>query len=105
MLNKTSLKTFGRKKSKLDNTPGEIVRDHIIQASMKAAEKTGYVTGNQTDSLLKISEKTNNAIDGSTVIAGGTESASALGRITFKATRDIARGLCLHRTLSCIQNM
>lgn len=92
MLNKASVKTFGRKKSKLDNTAGEIVRDQIIEASIKAAERTAYSVGNQTDSIIGIAEKAKNAIDGGTVLAGGGESASALGRIAFKASRDIARG-------------
>ena len=92
MLNKTSLKTFGRKKSKLDNTTGEIVRDHITQASMQAAEKAVYATGNQTDSVLGMAKKAKHAFDGGTALAGETESASALGRIVFKGSQDLARG-------------
>ena len=79
MLKKQNIRISGRKKSDLKNTPGEVVRDSIIKAGMKAA----------------------GIVDGGTTLAGGTESASAIGRIAFKTTRDIARddtictGLCL----------
>lgn len=92
MLKKQSIKVSGRKKSELQNTPGEIVRDNIIKAGMKAAEEAGYAAGNKTDVLIELAQKAGNVIDGGTILVGGSESASAFGRIAFKTTQDMARG-------------
>jgi hypothetical protein len=80
------------KKSKLYLTPGENVRDAIIQAGIKAAEESGYAAGNTTERLVNIASKVGPVIDRATELGLGTESASALGRVAFKATKDIARG-------------
>nr|YP_010472412.1 hypothetical protein N4L43_pgp097 [Pleurosigma intermedium]UVG42023.1 hypothetical protein [Pleurosigma intermedium] len=95
MLKKTSIKFSQREKSELRNaeaakTAGEIVRDKMIEAGMKAVEESAYTAGNNR--ILELAKKAKNAVDGGTALAGGTESASALGQIGFKATKDIARG-------------
>ena len=87
-----NIKISERKKSKLDNTPGEIVRDAIIKAGIKTAEEAGYAAGNKTELLIELAQKSGSVVDGGTALVGGSESASAFGRIAFKATRDIARG-------------
>ena len=101
MLRKTSLKFSQREKSELRNaeaakTAGEIVRDKMIEVGIKAVEESAYITGNKTNKTLElaleVAEKAKNAVDGGTALAGGTESAGALGRIGFKVTKDIARG-------------
>ena len=97
MLKKTSFKLSQREKSELRNaeaakTAGEIVRDKMIEAGLKAVEESAYATGNKTNKILELAEKAKDTIDGGTALAGGTESAGALGRIGFKATKDIARG-------------
>lgn len=92
MLKKQNTKVSGRKKSELQNTPGEIVRDNIIKAGIKAAEEAGYAAGNKTDVLVELAQKAGSAIDGGTALVGGSESASAFGRIAFKTTQDMARG-------------
>ena len=81
-----------RKKSQLKVTPGENVRDAIIQAGIKAAEESGYAAGNTTEKLVNIASSAGNFVDRGTELGGGGESASALGRIVFKTGKDIARG-------------
>ena len=81
-----------RKKSELKATPGENVRDAIIKAGIKAAEESAYAAGNNTEKLIKLSESVGTVVDRGTELAGGGESAAALGKIVFKTTRDIARG-------------
>ena len=81
-----------RKSSELNGTPGENVRDAIIKAGLKAAEESGYAAGNQTEKFVEIASNIGSKVDLGTQLAGGGESARALGRIAFKATRDIARG-------------
>ena len=97
MLKKTSIKFSQREKSKLRNaetgkTAGEFVRDKMIDAGLEAVKESAYVAGDKTNKILEIAEKAKDAVDGGTALAGGTESASALGRIGYKATKDIARG-------------
>ena len=92
MLSKRHIKISGRKKSELQNTPGEVVRDNIIKAGIKAAEEAGYAAGNKTEVLVELAQKAGGVVDGGTALVGGSESASAFGRIAFKATQDIARG-------------
>ena len=92
MLKKIRNKISKRKKSELRVTPGENVRDAIIKAGIKAAEESGYAAGNKTDQLVTIAEKFGTAVDRGSELAGGGESATALGRIAFKTTKDIARG-------------
>lgn len=92
MSNKSNIKISGRKKSELQNTPGENVRDSIIKAGIKAAEEAGYAAGNRTEIMVELAQKAGNTVDKGTALVGGSESASAIGRISFKATRDAARG-------------
>ncbi len=92
MLKKQNIRVSGRKKSQLQNTPGEFVRDNIIKAGMKAAEEAGYAAGNKTEVLVELAQKAGGAVDGGTALVGGGESASAFGRIAFKTTQDMARG-------------
>lgn len=61
-----------KKTSALKSTPGESVRDAIL--SSNTAEKAADI------------------IKGATALAGGTQSADALGKIIFKASKDVARG-------------
>ena len=58
----------------------------------KAAEESGYATGNQTEKLLALANKVGTVVDRGTTYAGGSESASAIGRIAFKTAKDVARG-------------
>ncbi len=46
------------KKSKLEWTPGENIRDARIKAEIKSAEEAGYAAGNNTEKLVEIAEKT-----------------------------------------------
>ena len=93
-----------RKELELKVTPGENVRDAIIKAGIKAAEESGYAAGNTTEKLVDIASRAGNFVDRGTELVGGGETASSLGRIAFKTTKDIARGdsvctgLCL---ISC----
>lgn len=90
-----------RNKSRLALTPGEKVRDNLIKAGMEAAKQSGYAAGNTTEKVVNLAEKAGSIVDGSTKLVGGSEAAGSLGRIAFKATRDIARadtvctGLCV----------
>jgi hypothetical protein len=106
MLKGINNKISGRKKSKLKLTPGENIRDAIIKAGIKTAEESAYVAGNNTDklvnisenlgklseNLVKLSEKLGGVADRGTGLVGGTESATAFGKIAFKTTKDMARG-------------
>ena len=80
------------KKSELYGTPGENVRDAIIQAGLKAAQESGYAAGNTTERLVNIAAKTGTVVDRATELGFGSESAAALARVSFKATKDIVRG-------------
>lgn len=86
------LKKSKNKKSELYVTPGESVRDTIIQAGIKAAEESGYAAGNTTERLVDIATKAGNTVERATELGFGTESAGALSRVAFKATKDAARG-------------
>lgn len=80
------------KKSELYLTPGENVRDAIIKAGIKTAQESGYAAGNTTERLVDIASKAGTVLDRATELGLGTESASALGRVAFKVTKDVARG-------------
>lgn len=90
-----------KKKWQLYVSPGESVRDAIIKSGLKAAEESGYVAGNRTEWLVNIASRAGTTLDRATEVALGTESAGALGRVTFKATKDITRGntVCTGRCL------
>jgi len=81
-----------QKISKLKVTPGESVRDAMIKAGIKAVEESGYAAGNTTEKLVNIATQSGQIIDRATELGGGGEAASALGKIVFKTTKDIARG-------------
>jgi hypothetical protein len=92
MLKKIKNSFRKQKKSKLNITPGEGVRDAIIKAGIKTAEESGYAAGNQTEKLVEIAFKVGTVVDRGTELSGGGESANALGRIAFKTAKDAARG-------------
>jgi len=61
--------------------------------------EAAYQAGNNTDKVIKISEKIrtgvdnlNNVIGKGTALVSGSESSGALAKIAFKTTKDIARG-------------
>ena len=81
-----------QKISKLKVTPGESVRDAMIKAGIKAVEESGYAAGNTTEKLVNIATQSGQIVDRVTELGGGGEAASALGKIVFKTTKDIARG-------------
>lgn len=81
-----------RQKLELKGTPGENVRDAIIKAGIKAAEESGYAAGNPTEKFVEFASSIGTTVDRGTELIGGGESATALGKIAFKTTKDIARG-------------
>jgi len=78
--------------STLNLSPGETVRDAIIQSGIAAAKEAGYASGNVTEKLVNIATQLGKGVDLGTSLVGGSESATALGRIAFKTGKDIARG-------------
>jgi hypothetical protein len=92
MLQKFRNRFRKRNSLELKITPGENVRDAIIKAGIEAAEKSGYAAGNTTEQLVKIASNIGNSVDLGTQLTVGSESASALGRIAFRLTKDAARG-------------
>ena len=92
MLKNQGLQTSKRRTVELRNTLGESVRDSIIEAGIKAAKEAGYAAGNKTDTFVEVAQKIGDKIDGATALGGGVESASSVGRIALKATKDVARG-------------
>jgi len=101
MLPNITNKIVRKRKSELQVTPGENVRDAIIKAGLKAAEESGYAAGNTTERMVDIASNTGNAVDLGTTLVFGGESSKSLGEILYKTTKDIARrdslctGLCL----------
>jgi len=92
MLKKRNNRLSERKKSELKVTLGENVRDAIIKAGLEAVEESAYVAGNKTDKIIKLAESVSGLVDRGTELIGGGESATALGKIAFKTTKDAARG-------------
>ena len=92
MLKKIKKHFRKQKISKLKVTPGESVRDAMIKAGIKAVEESGYAAGNTTEKLVNIATQSGQIVDRVTELGGGGEAASALGKIVFKTTKDIARG-------------
>lgn len=88
MFKKLKNKFQSYKKSKLQITPGEAVRDSIIESGIQAA----YQAGNKTDDVYQIARTAKNAIDGGIAFCGAGECSKSLGTIVFKAGKDIARG-------------
>ena len=101
MLKKIKNKLRRKNRSKLRVTPGENVRDAIIQAGLKTAQESGYAAGNTTERLVQIADNLGTAVDRGTELGFGGEAATALGKIAFKTGKDIVRkdpvctGLCL----------
>lgn len=81
-----------KKTTDLKGSPGENVRDAMIQAGIKAAQESGYAAGNTTERLVDIASSTGTWVDRGSQLIGGGESARALGNIAFKTTKDIMRG-------------
>jgi len=86
------------RKSQLQITPVEAVRDSIIQSGLEAA----YAAGNSTEKVAKVASTAENLINGGTTLVGGSEASSSLNRIIFKAGRDIARGDTTCTGLCCM---
>lgn len=102
MLKKVQNQFRKQKKSQLKGTPGENVRDAIIKAGLQAAQESGYAAGNTTERLVNMAEKTATILDRGSELIGGGESVSAVGRIAFKTTKDIARGDSVCTGLCCV---
>lgn len=98
MFKKLKNKFQSYRKSKLKITPGEAVRDSIIESGLQAA----YVAGNKTDEVHQIARAAKTAVDGGVALCGGGEASKALGTIVFKATKDIARGDATCTGLCCV---
>ena len=92
MLKKIKNRISKRKISELKNSPGESIRDAMISAGIKAVQESAYVAGNNTDEIVSLAKKVGSVVDGGTALAGGTESAGALGKILYKTSKDVARG-------------
>jgi hypothetical protein len=92
MLKGVRNRIFKRKKCELKTTPGENIRDAVINSGIKAVQESAYALGNNRDEMAFALETAKIAVEGGTALAGGTESAGALGKILFKTTKDIARG-------------
>lgn len=63
-----------RRKSELKLTPGESIRDAIINAGIEAAKESGYAAGDRMEKFVEIASKVGNFIDHGTELVG--ESAS-----------------------------
>ena len=90
-----------KKELELYGSLGENIRDNVIKAGVKAAEESAYAAGNTTEKLVEVASNAGTIIDRAAELGLGTESAGALGKVLFKATKDAARndklctGLCL----------
>jgi|TARA_B110000977_G_scaffold126543_1_gene161805 hypothetical protein len=91
MLRRIKNRISRRKISELKNSPGESIRDAMISKRIKIVQESAYGAGNSTDEIGRVAEKVGNIIDGGTALAGGTESANALGLILYKTSKDAAR--------------
>ena len=89
---KKCLRFKRNRKSALKSTAGEIVRDSILEIGIKTAQDSAYIAGNNTQRLADVAERVADFVEGATSLAGGTESAGALGKIAFKTTKDLSRG-------------
>ena len=75
MLKKFTNKIYNRKKLELKVTPGEQVKDGIINAAVQAAQESAYVAGNNTDKIVKIADNLGNIIERGTELVDGVEGA------------------------------
>lgn len=98
MLKKFKKKFQSYKESRLKVTPGEAIRDGMIDSAIKAA----YVAGNNTDKIAEFAETTKAAVDGGIALVGGGEASKSLGTILFKAGKDIARKDVTCTSLCCV---
>jgi len=76
----------------LQLTPGESIRDAIIEAGIKTAQESGYAAGNTTERLVNIASRLETVVDRGMELGLSSEAATSLGKIAFKTTKDIARG-------------
>ena len=81
-----------RKKPQLKMSVGEDVRDFIIKSGVESVKDAAYISGNNTERVLKIAEMAKTGLETAGGAIGGVESGGALGKIAYKTTRDIARG-------------
>ena len=79
MFKKLKNKFQSYRKSKLKITPGEAVRDSIIESGIQAV----YAAGNKTDEVHQIARVAKTAVDGGVALCGGGEASKALGSIAF----------------------
>ena len=78
-------------------TPGEQIRDKLIEKGTDAVKEAAYVAGNSTDSL---GQSRNFIIKTGSVL----EASKATGNLAFKASRDYSRGdpLCTGLCTVCL---
>lgn len=81
-----------RKKPQLKMSIGDDVRDYIIKSGVESVKDAAYISGNNTERVLKIAEMAKTGLETAGGAIGGVESGGALGKIAYKTTRDIARG-------------
>lgn len=98
MFKKLKNKFRNSRKSKLQVTPGESIRDSIIQSSIQAA----YAAGNSTEKVAETASIVKDAADGGIALFGGGEASTSLGKIMFKAGKDVARGDATCTGLCCV---
>lgn len=87
MLKNRNLNISGRKKSELQNTPNEILRNNMMKAGLIALEESSYVAS-KTQIMIEVVQKAERAVDGGAVLISGSESASAFGQIASKVKKD-----------------
>jgi len=98
MFKKLKSKFRNYRKSKLQITPGESIRDSIIESSIQAA----YAAGNSTEKIGEVASTVKDAVDGGVALFGGGEASTSLGKIVFKAGKDVARGDTVCTGLCCV---
>ena len=100
MLKNRNLNISGRKKSELQNTPNEILRNNMMKAGLIALEESSYVAS-KTQIMIEVVQKAERAVDGGAVLISGSESASAFGQIASKVKKDADWGDKVY-TLLCL---
>ena len=91
-----------RERSELKLSVGEEVRDYMIKAGLESVENAAYISGNNTERVLKIAETAKAGLETAGGAVGGVELGGPLGRIAYKTTRDIARGDTVYTGLCVI---
>ena len=81
-----------RKKPQLKMSVSEYVRDYIIKSGVESVKDAAYISGNNTEKILKVAEMAKTGLETVGAATGGIESAGALGNIVYKTTKDLDRG-------------